>query len=193
MPGSEANAHPDAFANVPLEVPVAQLAEIIRRERPQVVVTYADDQQGYPHPDHLRVHDITGPAIERAADPAWRPEVGEPWQVQKLYYSVWSKQRTMLMHEAFLELGLESPYTQEWFDRPWQDERITTSVPIGAHRSVRWDALLAHATQVDPASPFWFGLPRDRAEAIHPFDDYILAWSRVATDLPEDDLFAGLA
>ncbi len=34
-----------------------------------MIVTYGDDQQGYPHPDHLRVHDITVPAFERGRRP----------------------------------------------------------------------------------------------------------------------------
>ena len=57
---------------------------------------------------------------------------------------------------------------------------------------MRLDALLAHETQVDPASPFWFGLPRGEQAAIHPYDDYILARSLVDTDRPETDLFAGV-
>ena len=47
---------------------------------------------------------------------------------------------------------------------------------------MRLDALLAHATQIDPTSPFWFGLPREDQAAIHPCDDYILARSLVDTD-----------
>ena len=192
MPDSEANAHPEAFANADLDEAVGRLVAVLRRERPQVVITYADDQQGYPHPDHLRVHDITHPAVERAADPAWYPEAGEPWQVAKVYYSIWSKRRVEQTHEKFLELGLESPFNDEWLDRPWQDHRITTSVDIAGYGHVRLDALLAHATQIDPNSPFWFGLPREVSESIHPYDDYILAESALEVPTPEDDLFAGL-
>jgi mycothiol S-conjugate amidase len=192
MPESEANAHPDAFANADIDEAVGRLVAVLRRERPQVVVTYADDQQGYPHPDHLRVHDITHPAVERAADPAWYPEAGEPWQVAKVYYSVWSKRRAEQTHEKYLELGLESPFSAEWFERPWQDHRITTAIDIAGYNNVRLDALLAHATQIDPESPFWFGLPREVSEAIHPYDDYILAESTIEVPDPEDDLFAGL-
>jgi mycothiol S-conjugate amidase len=192
MPDSDHNAHPECFANAPLEEAVGRLVAIIRRTRPQVIVTYADDQQGYPHPDHLRVHDITQPAVEAAADPAAYPEAGDPWQVAKVYYSVWSKRRAELTHAKYEELGLESPYSKEWFDRPWQDHRITTSVPIDGYAHIRLDALLAHATQIDPDSPFWFGLPREVSTSIHPHDDYILASSTVATDPPETDLFAGL-
>jgi mycothiol S-conjugate amidase len=69
MPDSETNAHPEAFANADLDEAAGRLVEVIRRTRPQVVITYADDQRGYPHPDHLMVHDITVPAFERAGDP----------------------------------------------------------------------------------------------------------------------------
>jgi mycothiol S-conjugate amidase len=192
MPDSEANANPLSFAQAPEDEAVGRLVSMIRRTRPQVVVTYSDDQGGYPHPDHLKVHDITRPAVDRAADPDWYPEAGEPWQVSKIYYSVWSRKRIELMHEKYLELELESPFTEEWFKRPSQDHRITTSIDIEGFAEVRFEALLAHATQIDPDSPFWFGLPREVAASIHPYDDYIRAWSLVDAATPEDDLFAGL-
>jgi mycothiol S-conjugate amidase len=192
MPDSEANANPEAFANAPFDEAVDRLAVIIRRERPQVIVTYPDEQQGYPHPDHLRVHDITHPAVDRAADPGWDGHRAEPWQVAKVYYSVWSKKRMELTHAKYLELELESPYSPEWFERPWQDHRITTMIDIEGYADVRFEALLAHATQIDPESPFWFGLPREVATSIHPYDDYIRAASTVDAPTPEDDLFAGL-
>ena len=192
MPDSEANKNPRAFANADLDEAVGRLVEVIRRERPQVIITYSDDQQGYLHPDHLRVHDISGPAFDRAGDPGWYPDAGAPWQPLKLYYTVWSRERMMATHEKMVELGLESPFTEQWFERPSQDHRITTKVPIGPWYDVRLEALLAHATQVDPTSPFWFGLPREVARTIHPFDDYVLAKSLVGATTPEDDLFNGI-
>lgn len=193
MPDMEGNADPTNFANAPFDEAVGKLVGIIRRDRPQVIITYSDDQGGYPHPDHLKVHDITVPAFERAGDPAWYPEVGEPYTPLKLYYTVWSHARVLALHEAFLRLGLKSPYDQKWLDRFGQDERITTRVFVRDHYGVRKASLLAHATQVDPTSPFWFGLPDDVAADAWPYDDYILAASRVATTLPEADLFAGVA
>ncbi|MEX2294209.1 MAG: mycothiol conjugate amidase Mca [Acidimicrobiales bacterium] len=192
MPDSEANANPDCFASAPFEEAVDRVASIIRRTRPQVVLTYGDEQGGYPHPDHLRVHDVTQPAIDRAADPTWASEAGGPWEVAKVYYSVWSKRRIELTHAKYLELDLESPYSAEWLERPWQDDRITTMIDIEGYAEVRFEALLAHATQIDPESPFWFGLPRDVAAAIHPYDDYIRASSTVDVPTPETDLFAGV-
>jgi mycothiol S-conjugate amidase len=192
MPDSEANARPDCFAQAPMEEAVGRLVEVIRRARPQVIITYNDDQQGYPHPDHIRVHDITGPAVEAAADPAAYPGTGEPWQVSKIYYTVWSRQRILQTHERMLELGLESPFDEKWFERPSQDHLITTQIEIADYGDVRRQALLAHATQIDPESPFWFGLPPEVARTVHPYDDYVLAQSTVPSELPEDDLFAGI-
>ena len=157
-----------------------------------MILTYGDDQEGYPHPDHLRVHDISVPAWEVAGDPGFRPELGDPFSPLKLYYSVWSRARVQATHDKFLELGLESPYTPEWFERPHHDDRVTTAIDVTDTVDVRLDALLAHATQVDPTSPFWFGLPRDVARTVHPYEEYILAASRVEVDLPETDLFAGI-
>jgi mycothiol S-conjugate amidase len=192
MPDTPPNAHPDAFANAPLDEATGRLVEAIRRARPQVIITYPDDQSGYPHPDHLRVHDISLLAFDRAGDPDAYPDAGEPWQPLKLYYSVWSRRRMEAMHRRFGELGLESPFSDEWLSRPSHDDRITTSVDIDGFNEVRIDALLAHETQVDPTSPFWFGLPREEQRTIHPYDDYILARSVVDAPTPESDLFAGV-
>jgi mycothiol S-conjugate amidase len=73
-----------------------------------------------------------------------------------------------------------------------RDAKITTRVDIAAHYEVRSKALLAHATQVDPTERFWFGLPDEHAREAYPWDDYVLARSLVPTDVPEDDLFAGV-
>ena len=117
---------------------------------------------------------------------------GSPASLTHVASAAWSKKRIELTHAKYLELGLESPYSQEWLDRPWQDNLINASIPIDGYSEVRFDALLAHATQIDPESPFWFGLPREVAASIHPYDDYIRASSRVPVSGLEDDLFAGL-
>lgn len=197
MPDTADNEHPRAFAHADLDEAVGRLVAVIRRERPQVIITYADDQQGYPHPDHIRVHDVTVPAFERAGDPDAYPDAGDPYQPLKLYYSVWSKRRLEGLHRRFQELGMESPFNDEWFDRPWLDHRITTEIDITSHADVRRRALLAHETQVDPTSKFWFGLPQDEMAKLNSSESYILARSLVdqKTNGParrEDDLFAGV-
>ena len=192
MADSPANEHPECFAQAPMDEAVGRLVAAIREHRPQVIVTYNDDQQGYPHPDHLKVHDISVVAFDAAADPDRYPEAGPPWQPLKLYYTVWSRARMVATHEKFLEMDLESPFDEKWFARPSQDHRITTQIEISDFGDVRRQALLAHATQIDPNSPFWFGLPPEIARTVHPYDDYVLARSLVDAPVPEDDLFAGV-
>jgi mycothiol S-conjugate amidase len=190
MPESEANDHPEAFANADLDTAVGKLVAVIRRVRPQVVMTYPEVQNRYPHPDHLQVTAISIPAFERAGDPDWYPETGEPFEPLKLYAPIWSRQRLLLTHQAFLDRGLESPYDEKWLSGRDRDDRISAMIPVD--NAVRRKALLAHATQVDPESPFWFGLPDEVQDAIHPFEEYMLLRSRVPTEELEEDLFAGL-
>jgi mycothiol S-conjugate amidase len=177
MAGSEANNDPACFHQANRDEAVGRLVAIIRRVRPQVIITYSDDQQGYPHPDHLAVHEITGPAFAAAGDVTYRPDLGAPWQPLKLYYSAWARTRMMAFHTRFAEVGIKSPYDEKWFERPSADHRITTQVPIGPWYSRRCDALRAHATQIDPTSPFWFGLPDEDAAQTYPWDDFILSQS----------------
>ncbi len=192
MVGSSDNADPGNFANAPLDEAVGRLVAIIRRERPQVVITYPDIQDGYVHPDHLRVTEVTLAAVRVAADPTQVPWAGPAWSVAKLYYSMWTRARMLATHEKMLEVGLESPFDPSWFTRPWQDHRVTTSIATGQYYDRRKAALLAHATQIDPESPFWFALPDDIARDVHPIDEYHLARTTVEVTLPEDDLFAGV-
>ena len=203
MAGSEANAHPDCFAAAPLEEAVGRLVAIIRRTRPQVMVIYGDDQTGYPHPDHLRVHDAGLAAFHAAGDPDRHPEAGPAHQPTKLYYTVHSAARFRAIHDKFLELGLESPFDDEWRAR-WDsmpEEVPTAVVDITGYTDVRRRALLAHATQVDPESKFWFGLPPEVMATVQPHDDYRLAFTATPDGTVvavtgdgsvETDLFAGV-
>ena len=190
MPDSDHNQHPEAFANAELDTAVERLVKIIRRVRPQVIVTYPEVQGRYPHPGHLQVTAVSFPAYERAGDPDWYPEAGPPHEPSKLYAPVWSRQRLLRVHQAFLDRGLKSPYDKKWLSGRDRDDRITAVIKVD--NAVRRKALLAHATQVDPESPFWFGLPDAVQDAIHPYEEYMLLLSRVATEEIEDDLFAGL-
>jgi mycothiol S-conjugate amidase len=193
MPDSEANKNPDCFAMAPLDEAVGRLVAIIRRVRPQVIITYPEEQNQYPHPDHIRVHEISAVAFDAAGDPDAFPEAGAPHEPQKLYYSVLSVARMRALHEKFLELGLESPLGERWLSRLDSEPNFTTSVSTEGYDDVRGAALRAHATQVDPSSRMWFGLPPEVQRGLHPFDEYLLARSRVpSVDGIEDDLFAGL-
>jgi mycothiol S-conjugate amidase len=195
MAESEPNNHPDCFHQADLDEATGRLVAVIRRTRPQVIITYNDDQQGYPHPDHLRVHDISVLAFDRAGDPSWYPELGAPYQPAKLYYTTWSRRRLVAIHEGLIAHHGESPYDANWFERPDHDHRITTRIEVGDYMWARTQALLAHATQVDPTEPFWFGLSDEQLTQIYPWEDWILAKSHVGPIPDSDtefDLFDGV-
>ncbi len=182
-----------SFATLPLEISGRPLVRLIRRLRPQVVVTY-DEMGGYPHPDHIRCHEVTMWAVEHAAEGL--PELGEPWQVQKVYYD-----RSMSGPRLQALLGaLEAtdpdderlPFVREWAARLGErGHTLTTRVDVGAHLDARDVALRSHASQVDPESRFFFW-PNDLLRQAWPTDDYELVRSRVAREGTEDDLFAGV-
>jgi mycothiol S-conjugate amidase len=200
MPETETNKHPDAFANADLDEAVGRLAEIIRAERAQVVLTY-DERGGYPHPDHIRTHEIAVAAFDAAGDPARYPEAGEPFQPLKLYYFASSSRRRLrILHEGVVERRLESPF-EEWLKR-WDEEdreageeipepEITTQVDVGKWRPQARDALIAHASQIDPEG-FWFAVLDEVVAEIYPWEDYTLVRSQVPAPRPERDLFAGI-
>jgi mycothiol S-conjugate amidase len=194
MPDTEANSRPDNFANAPLGEAVGRLVKVIRRERPQVLVTYGDESAFYRHPDHLRVHEISGPAFDAAGDPDRYPEAGEPWQPVKLYYSGFSFRRIRALHEAYQALGEESPYAERMAQWPADVEITppTTFVDVGDFLAARRAALLAHRTQIDPES-HWMRVPDDLMRSTFPWEEYVLARSLVAeAEEPESDLFAGV-
>ncbi|MGH3389276.1 MAG: mycothiol conjugate amidase Mca, partial [Actinomadura sp.] len=181
------------FAVQPLEVATEPLVRAIREFRPHVILTY-DDNGGYPHPDHVKTHEVSVAAFEAAGDPDRYPGTGEPWQPLKLYYHLtFHKERFTAEHEAMKAAGLASPYAEmikRWGDKPLE-WAVTTKVPCGDYFETRDRALLAHATQIDPDGP-WFACPLDIKRAAWPTEDYHLARSLVDTELPEDDLFAGV-
>lgn len=185
---------PGCFALEPLHVAAEPLVHLVRRFRPHVMTTY-DENGGYPHPDHVMCHKVSVEAFEAAGDPDRYPGPHEPWQPLKLYYNqTFHKARLTAYHEALLHEGRESPFG-EWLERWKEQERderpITTRVPCGEYFPVRDRALLAHATQVDPGGSF-FAVDHELAARIWPTEDFELARSLVETELPEDDLFAGI-
>ena len=180
------------FALQPLHVAAEPLVHLVRRFRPHVITTY-DENGGYPHPDHVMCHRVSMEAFRTAGDPEMYPGPEEPWQPLKLYYNqTFHKARLTAFHEALLHVGRESPFA-EWLAR-WEDREereITTRVRCGEYFPVRDRALLAHATQVDPDGSF-FAIDHELAARVWPTEDYELAISHVPTEIPEDDLFAGI-
>ena len=180
------------FALAPLPVAAAPLVRLVRRFRPHVMTTY-DEDGGYPHPDHIMCHTISVEAFDAAGDPDRYPGHGQPWQPLKLYFDrAFSRSRVVAFHEALLAASLESPFG-EWLEH-WQDReerKATTRVECAEYFELRDQALRAHATQIDPDGVF-FAVPYEVQNRIWPTEDNELVRSLVPTELPEDDLFAGV-
>lgn len=186
---------PNSFAAIPVEISADPLVRIIREYRPHVLVTY-DENGGYPHPDHIRTHEVSMAAFRAAADPEQYPGTGAPWQIDKLYYDrIFNLERVDAM---YLELSVTEPDSElleplgearEWMKN--YPALATTHVPVGDFLEARDAALRSHASQVSPNSSFFFW-PNDLIRKAWPFEDFQLVESKVNTTMPESDLFAGV-
>lgn len=177
MPDTAENAHPDAFVNAPIDEVLERLVAIVRSERPEVIIGY-DDHEWYPHPDHLRIHDLSGAVFIAAADPDRFPDAGQPWAAQRLYAPAFSLRRIRTLGKAMADRGLESPFDR-WIERidPEAEDPPLTRVEIGAYIERGRDALRAHRTQIDPDGP-WFQIPTDMVRDVYPYEDFELMAER---------------
>jgi mycothiol S-conjugate amidase len=186
---------PNSFADIPLAVSAEPLVRLIRELRPQVLITY-DENGGYPHPDHIRCHEDSVAAYRAAADPAQYPDAGPAWQIDKLYYDrIFNLER---IDALFLELSVTEPDSDLLEPLGAARDRMrgypalaTTHVPVGDFLDTRDAALRSHASQVAPNSSFFFW-PNDLVRKAWPYEDFQLIESKVETEMPESDLFAGV-
>jgi mycothiol S-conjugate amidase len=184
-----------SFASIPLEISAAPLVGLVRSFKPHVMITY-DENGGYPHPDHIRAHVVGVEAYRAAGDPARYPEAGEPWQVSKLYYDrIMNSARLDAVYDELLSSQPTSPLVERMREmRTWMSGRAfeaTTRIPAGDFFETRDRALRSHASQVAPDSAFFFW-PNDAQRRVWPTEDFQLIDSKVETEMPETDLFAGI-
>lgn len=141
MDGTEANANPDNFHNADFEEATRRVVALVRKYRPQVMITY-DEFGSYGHPDHIKCNRVTHAAFDRAGDASYAPELGEPWQPLKLYYTNWNDAGFERAREIFRERGLK------W---PWDEEEQKPD-PDPEHQSIE-EAIVEHehdAAEVKP-------------------------------------------
>jgi mycothiol S-conjugate amidase len=147
-------------------------------------------------------HRVAVEAFEAAGDPARYPDAGEAWAPSKLYYDrAFSPERFRALHYALEKAGLQSPYAERlatWLEAdaeghtpPAPTHPTTTQIECGHFFEARDEALRAHRTQVDPEG-FFFAVSAELQRRVWPWEDYSLIQSRVPTELPEKDFFAGL-
>lgn len=105
MIGTPSNDNPASFHLADPEEALGRLVRLIRRHRPQVLVTY-NEKGGYGHPDHIKCHQLTVAAYDAAGDTGRFPEAGEPWTPSKLYATAWSREAWQTLRAALKERGL---------------------------------------------------------------------------------------
>jgi N-acetyl-1-D-myo-inositol-2-amino-2-deoxy-alpha-D-glucopyranoside deacetylase len=199
MMGTPANEKPRAFWNADLDEAVAHAVAVVRETRPQVVVTY-DENGGYGHPDHIQAHRVAMGAVEAAADPAYRPELGDPWSVAKVYWSCIPRSVLQEGIQAMAAAGDESFFegVTSADDLPFgvPDEVITAAVDCRAFAVHKDAAMRAHPTQIMVDGPF-FALSNNLGLEVLAIEYYQLVRGdrgpgSKAPNGWEDDLFAGL-
>ena len=199
MAGEPSNDHPDAFHGADTDEAAGRLAAVIRRVRPDVVVS--DDEQGtYGHPDHVKANRVTVRAVELAADPDWAGAgADEPWSVPKRYVHTITRTRLLEMHRAIVAFGLASPFGEDEITSPDDLEfgaaegEVTTVVDVSDVMERKRAAMAAHRSQIGEES-FFLNVPGDLAEDVFGTEEYVLREGDLGTgDLPEPSVFAGLS
>ncbi|MGI9149701.1 MAG: PIG-L family deacetylase [Chloroflexota bacterium] len=190
MAGWPDNDRPGAFFAADLTEASEQLVEIIRQERPQVLVSY-DDTGGYGHPDHVKAHAVTLAAFE--ASGAARPA--------KLYFVRiplgWSRAFVHALREAGIQApgsaaaGADAGEAIQEIGVP--DGLVTTAVDVRAYVPIKRAALAEHASQMS-ADHFLMRMSPALAERLWQFEFF--SREHGPTTAPrgelEDDLFSGL-
>jgi N-acetyl-1-D-myo-inositol-2-amino-2-deoxy-alpha-D-glucopyranoside deacetylase len=174
------------------------LVEVIREVRPQVLVTY-DEFGGYGHPDHIQAHRVAMYATSLAAVPSYRLDLGEAWDIAKIYWVGLSESR---MREGLRRLraagdetsfeGMDPEGPMPGFVVP--DRFISCVVDGNEFADAKIRAMKAHATQIEVDGPF-FALSNHVGNEVWGFESYRLAKGTqgpVNADGVEEDLFAGL-
>ena len=192
------DVHANAFWNADLTEAADHLVAVIREVRPQVLVTY-DQFGGYGHPDHIQAHRVATYATALAAVPSYKLELGEPWDIAKVYWGAMSASRIRDAIRALRAAGDEKTFEGMDPDGPmWpfmvEDDQLAARIDAVDFVDAKMAAMKAHATQILPDGPFF-----SMSEAMGPeawgFEFFRLAKGTkgpVGESGFEEDLFAGL-
>jgi N-acetyl-1-D-myo-inositol-2-amino-2-deoxy-alpha-D-glucopyranoside deacetylase len=195
IPGDD--IHANAFWNADLTEAATLLAEVIREVRPQVLVTY--DQFGmYGHPDHIQAHRVAMYGAQLAGVPSYRHDLGEPWEIAKIYWAAMPESRMRERLRALRADGDTTSFGGMDPDGPLPmatpDVDIAAAVDASDRVEQKLDALRAHRTQISVDGPF-FALSNNVVNRAWGTEFYRIAQGRVGETGPdglETDLFAGI-
>ncbi len=192
MAGTPENADPLAFVNAPADEVVSRLVGIIRRQRPDVVVTF-EPNGGYGHPDHIAIHRHTVAAFRAAADPTAYPEQGPAWQARRLFYTAIPRSFFVDMRNRMAALGIDTSAFDRFGERArgWPDEAIHCGLDVADQVEAKWAAIHCHRTQL-PSDNFFRRLPEETTKRMLTREHFAQAWPVPEPGLRLADLFAGL-
>jgi N-acetyl-1-D-myo-inositol-2-amino-2-deoxy-alpha-D-glucopyranoside deacetylase len=199
MMGTPANEKPRAFWRADLDEAISHAVAVVREVRPQVVVTY-DENGGYGHPDHIQAHRVAMGAVEAAADPAYRPDLGDAWAVSKVYWNAFPRSVLQQGIDALKAIGEESFFhgAESADDIPFAvpDEDVTAAVDGSDFARQKDAAMRSHPTQIMVDGPF-FALSNNLGLEVLGVEYYRLVRGErgpagAAANGWEDDLFAGI-
>jgi len=188
MAGSPANQHPRALVQADPDTLAAQVSEIMRRLRPQVVLTFGPFG-GYGHPDHIAMHRATVAAYERL------PESERP---QKLYFTTLARTYMRWLVRLMPLFGLNPESLGKNQDINLREALarelpVTTRIDIGDYYEIKQRAGECHSSQLSGPGSFWGRLPRwlvRRWRSTETFHRAVPPPGR--GERVEQDLFAGI-
>lgn len=192
------DVHDNAFWHADLTEAADHLVEVIRDVRPQVLVTY-DQFGGYGHPDHIQAHRVAMYAAMLAAVPSYRKDLGDPWDIAKIYWGAMSESRMRAGLRALREAGDTESFEGMDPDGPLPffavaDEDLAAAIDAQDYLDRKMAAMGAHATQITTDGPF-FALSNKVGSEAFGVEYFRLAKGQrgpLNADGFETDLFAGL-
>ncbi len=189
MAGSPENHHPQAFARADIGEATTRLVEIVRRVRPQVIVTY-NEKGTYLHPDHIMANRVTLRAFQASADPQFEiDEALDPWQPTKLYYTAIPLERIRRMYRIAKEQGEDPGFDPEVIGTI--EKKISASVDVRKYLSQKLEALNCHQSQMNPNSVIR-RMSEEFREEVMGYEHFQCVHGCRNTDTRETDLFEGL-
>jgi mycothiol S-conjugate amidase len=190
MAGTPENLHPAAYMNAPDSAVVPRLVRFIREIRPQVIITF-DPTGGYGHPDHIAIHRHAVAAFHAAADPAYDPSLGKPWQAQRLFYPAFRREMFTELSEQLIAQGIEPPQwaSEDEDGSEWAEQPIHAQADINVVSAAKWAALQSHRTQFGSNHPFR-QVPEEFILRLLSMECFELAWPETKPVQPYMDLFA---
>ncbi|HET7385419.1 MAG TPA: N-acetyl-1-D-myo-inositol-2-amino-2-deoxy-alpha-D-glucopyranoside deacetylase [Nocardioidaceae bacterium] len=174
------------------------LVAVIREVRPQVMITY-DQFGGYGHPDHIQAHRVATYAAALAPARSYKPELGEPWDIEKIYWGGMSESRMREGLRRLREAGDTTSFEGMDPDGPLPgfvtpDEYLDARIDATEFVDRKLAAMRAHATQIAVDGPF-FALSNNIGNQVWGTEFFRLVKGEkgpVGDDGLESDLFAGI-